>query len=130
SKLTKPKADCHDLQVVKIDERSPVLHTYGLTRRFRTRHGEIDAVRGLNLNIADGEMVGLLGPNGAGKTTTLRMLTTLLPPSSGTAVIAGHDLRADPTGVRRAIGYVPQGGSAGMDRVVGTELSMQGRFHG
>lgn len=107
-----------------------MIRTSGLTRRFHTRQGEVNAVRGLDIDIAEGELVGFLGPNGAGKTTTMRMLTTLLPPTSGSAIVAGHELATDPVGVRRRIGYVPQGGSAGMDRKVGNEIRMQGRFHG
>ena len=62
----------------------------------------------MDLTVGEGEIVGFLGPNGAGKTTTLRMLTTLLHPTAGTATVAGADLLADPVGVRRRIGYVPQ----------------------
>ena len=70
------------------------------------------AVRGVDIDVQAGEVVGFLGPNGAGKTTTLRMLTTLLEPTAGDASVAGHDLRTDPVGVRRNIGYVPQSGSS------------------
>ncbi len=66
------------------------------------------AVRGVDLTVEEGEIVGFLGPNGAGKTTTLRMLTTLLRPTAGTATVAGADLLRDPLGVRRRIGFVPQ----------------------
>ncbi len=62
----------------------------------------------MDLTVTEGEIVGFLGPNGAGKTTTLRMLTTLLRPTAGTATVAGADLLHDPLGVRRRIGYVPQ----------------------
>ena len=82
----------------------PILETRGLTRRF----GEFVAVDHLSLGVLPGEIFGLIGPNGAGKTTTIKMLTTLLPPSSGDATIAGYDLRRDPADVRRSIGYVPQ----------------------
>jgi ABC-2 type transport system ATP-binding protein len=68
----------------------------------------VEAVRGVDLTVESGEIVGFLGPNGAGKTTTLRMLTTLLNPTAGTATVAGADLLRDPLGVRRRIGYVPQ----------------------
>jgi ABC-2 type transport system ATP-binding protein len=77
---------------------------YGFTSRKRT----VEAVRGVDLTVDEGEIVGFLGPNGAGKTTTLRMLTTLLRPTAGTATVAGADLLKDPLGVRRRIGYVPQ----------------------
>jgi ABC-2 type transport system ATP-binding protein len=83
---------------------TPILRTVALTRRF----GSVVAVDSLDLEITSGAIFGLLGPNGAGKSTTIRMLTTLLPPTSGTAVVAGHDIRRDPAGVRRQIGYVPQ----------------------
>ncbi len=66
------------------------------------------AVEGLTLGVRPGEMFGLLGPNGAGKTTTIKMLITLLPPTSGNASVAGHDVRREQRLVRRSIGYVPQ----------------------
>ncbi len=102
----------------------------GLARRFATKTGPVDAVRGVDIDVAEGELVGFLGPNGAGKSTTLRMLTTLLRPTAGEAVIAGHDLLTDPAGVRRNIGYVGQGNGAGQDQRVGDELEFQARFYG
>jgi ABC-type multidrug transport system, ATPase component len=72
------------------------------------RYGDFVAVRGVSFEVEEGEVFGLLGPNGAGKTTTLRVLTTLLPPSSGRAAVAGYDVRADALAVRAGIGYVPQ----------------------
>jgi ABC-2 type transport system ATP-binding protein len=83
---------------------SIILATQSLSRRFR----DTLAVDDLNLEIAEGSVFGLLGPNGAGKTTTLKMLTTLLPPTTGTAVIAGYDIRRQARQVRKIIGYVPQ----------------------
>ncbi|WP_241561029.1 ATP-binding cassette domain-containing protein [Streptomyces orinoci] len=80
--------------------------------------------------MAEGELVGFLGPNGAGKSTTLRMLSTLLRPTSGEAVVAGCDLLADPNGVRNRIGYVGQGNGAGAGLRVGEELVMQARLYG
>src|SRR3954464_2778098 len=91
------------------------IHARGLARSFTTKKGrdktEVRAVDGVDLDVEAGEIVGFLGPNGAGKPTTLRMLTTLLVPRAGTATVAGRDLRADPVGVRRRIGYVSQSGS-------------------
>lgn len=81
-----------------------VLETLSLTRRF----GERTAVDSLTVSVKRGEIFGLLGPNGAGKTTTLKMLTTLLPPTSGKACIAGFDIVKQSADVRRVIGYVPQ----------------------
>jgi ABC-2 type transport system ATP-binding protein len=72
------------------------------------RFGDVVAVGGVSFAVAQGECFGLLGPNGAGKTTTLRVLTTLLRPTAGRALVAGHDTLADGLGVRAAIGYVPQ----------------------
>jgi ABC-2 type transport system ATP-binding protein len=86
------------------EEAMPILETRSLTRRF----GALTAVDELGILIAPGEMFGLVGPNGAGKTTVIKMLTTLLPPTSGNASVAGHDIRHQSAEVRRAIGYVPQ----------------------
>ncbi|MEV4256259.1 ATP-binding cassette domain-containing protein, partial [Spirillospora sp. NPDC049652] len=87
-----------------------MIEARGLARTFTGKRGTVEAVRGVDLSVASGEIVGFLGPNGAGKTTTLRMLTTLLAPTAGSATVAGRDLRSDPAGVRRRIGYVAQGG--------------------
>ena len=81
-----------------------ILETKSLTRRFRT----LTAVDKLNVSVQAGEMFGLVGPNGAGKTTVIKMLTTILPPTSGTALVAGHDIVKHSARVRGAIGYVPQ----------------------
>ncbi len=107
-----------------------MIHARGLARTFRTRKGTVEAVSGVDIDVDAGELVGFLGPNGAGKTTTLRMLTTLLHPTAGTATVAGHDLLTDPVGVRRQIGYVGQNGGAGPDCLVADELVLQGRFYG
>lgn len=85
-----------------------MLETRSLTRDF----GQMRAVDHVNIQVKAGEVFGLLGPNGAGKSTTIKMLTTLLPPSSGNAAIAGLDLIRHPSEIRRAIGYVPQSLSA------------------
>ena len=82
----------------------PVLELKALTRRF----GAFTAVAKVSLTVNAGEVFGLLGSNGAGKTTTIKMLTTLLPPTSGEARVAGCSITTDAVAVRRAIGYVPQ----------------------
>ncbi|MCU0861640.1 MAG: ATP-binding cassette domain-containing protein [Methanomassiliicoccales archaeon] len=81
-----------------------IVRTEGLTRKFNG----FTAVDSIELDIREGEVFGLLGPNGAGKTTTIKMLTTLLPPTSGKATVDGRDVRARPAQVRQVIGYVPQ----------------------
>jgi ABC-2 type transport system ATP-binding protein len=85
-----------------------IIEARGLARTFTSRKRTVHAVRGVDLMVEAGEIVGFLGPNGAGKTTTLRMLTTLLEPTAGEATVAGADLRRSPLEVRRRIGYVPQ----------------------
>jgi ABC-2 type transport system ATP-binding protein len=99
-----------------------MIHAQGLARTYHSRRGDVDAVRGVDLDVAAGEIVGFLGPNGAGKTTTLRMLTTLLAPTRGEATVAGLDLRRDPGGVRRRIGYVAQSGSTSGAARAGEEV--------
>ncbi len=81
-----------------------ILETYQLTRRY----GELTAVNAITFSVRPGEIFGLIGPNGAGKTTTIKMLTTLLPPTSGTGRVAGFDIVRNARSVRRSIGYVPQ----------------------
>jgi ABC-2 type transport system ATP-binding protein len=108
----------------------PVILTKDLRRTFRSRKTEIEAVRGVDLTVGGGEVFGFLGPNGAGKTTTLRMLATLLAPTSGEATVAGADLRRQPQQVRERIGYVPQGGSTDPAETGRGELVLQGRLYG
>ena len=86
--------------------------TAALVDGLVVRFGEVHAVAGVSFAVVPGEVFGLLGPNGAGKTTTLRVLTTLLPPTEGRAVVAGYDVRRESLAVRASIGYVPQALSA------------------
>jgi ABC-2 type transport system ATP-binding protein len=86
----------------------PILETRSLTRTF----GDMTAVDAISFAVESGEVFGLLGPNGAGKSTTIKMLTTLLPATGGTAAIAGFDISRQASDVRRVIGYVPQALSA------------------
>ena len=101
-----------------------------LVKRYRAKGGDIDAVRGVDLEIASGELFGFLGPNGAGKSTIVRMLTTLLSITSGRAEVAGVDVTGDPHGARRKIGVALQ--EAGLDpRQNGRELlELQCRLFG
>jgi ABC-2 type transport system ATP-binding protein len=107
-----------------------MIETHELRRTFKSRKSEVEAVRGVDLSVGAGEIFGFLGPNGAGKTTTLRMLATLLTPTSGEATIAGADLRREPQQVRERIGYVPQGGSTDPAETGRGELVIQGRLYG
>jgi ABC-2 type transport system ATP-binding protein len=100
-----------------------------LARTFTTRKGEVEAVRGVDFHVQKGEIVGFLGPNGAGKTTTLRLLTTLLRPTAGTARVAGCDLLNDPQGVRLRIGYVAQSGGTDPTCPAGEELILQAELY-
>ena len=115
------------IAMIKLDY---MVQARGLAKTFKARRSAIEAVRSVDIDVATREIVGFLGPNGAGKTTTLRMLTTLLSPSAGEAVVAGHDLRREPVAVRRHIGYVPQRGSTTPQAQVGEELVDHGRLHG
>jgi len=81
-----------------------ILATEHLTRRF----GELTAVDDLSISVEEGEIFGLLGPNGAGKSTAIKMIITLLPPSSGRVTVGGFDLAHNASQIRRLIGYVPQ----------------------
>jgi ABC-2 type transport system ATP-binding protein len=116
-------------------ERWPgVIRARGLVQTFHTKQGrkktEVRAVDGVDLDVAEGEVVGFLGPNGAGKTTTLRMLTTLLKPTAGTATVAGYDVVRESEQVRRSIGYVSQAGGAFSGARAGDEVVDHGMLYG
>ncbi|MGB3186977.1 MAG: ATP-binding cassette domain-containing protein [Ornithinimicrobium sp.] len=105
-----------------------------LTMSFDTGRGRrnrrVDALKGIDLEVQRGEIVGLLGPNGAGKTTTLRILSTLLRPTGGVARVCGHDVASDPREVRRRLGYVAQGGSTSRRARCGDEAVDRGMLYG
>jgi ABC-2 type transport system ATP-binding protein len=107
-----------------------VVSAVDLKKYFRTRSGDVKAVDGLDLSIPAGQVFGFLGPNGAGKTTTLRILTTLIVPDSGRAVVAGYDVLKDPGEVRRRIGYVSQAGGSDRPATGRENLVLQGRLYG
>lgn len=107
-----------------------MIHTDKLSKNFVVKKETVEAVKAVNIDVAPGELVAFLGPNGAGKSTTLRMLTTLLRPTSGTAIVAGVNVVSDPAGVRARIGYIGQGNGGGHSFRVIDELIMQGRFYG
>ncbi len=116
-----------------MDEQQPrptVISIRDLRRTFKSRRGVLEAVAGISLDVYAGEIFGFLGPNGAGKTTTLRMLATLLPPTSGEATVAGENLRRHPDRVRRRIGYVGQVGGSSADVTGRSELVFEARLYG
>jgi ABC-2 type transport system ATP-binding protein len=110
--------------------RQAVISAHQLRRVFKSRKSTVEAVAGIDLEVYTGEIFGFLGPNGAGKTTTLRMLATLLPPTSGEATVAGKDLRRQPGEVRRLIGYVGQRGGVDLEVTGRSELTFEGRLYG
>ncbi len=103
-----------------------IVETHDLTKVFNGRK----AVNRLTLTIEEGELFGLLGPNGAGKSTTIAMLSTILQPTQGTAIIKGYDIRKQPKEVRRIIGVVPQEGSIYDDLTALENLFYFGKLHG
>jgi ABC-2 type transport system ATP-binding protein len=112
-----------------------MIQARGLVQTFTTKQGRkkkvlVHAVDGVDLDVAEGEVVGFLGPNGAGKTTTLRMLTTLLRPTSGTASVAGYDVVRQSQQVRRSIGYVSQAGGVSSYARAGDEVVDHGMLYG
>ncbi len=109
---------------------TPAVEATGLVKQYRGRGGTVDAVRGVDLSVGVGEIFGFLGPNGAGKSTTVRMLTTLMSITAGSARVLGIDVAADPDAVRRRIGVALQ--EAGLDqRQTGRELLiLQARMFG
>ena len=109
-----------------IDHGAPIISTAKLSRRF----DGLTAVDNLTFSVSAGTIFGLLGPNGAGKSTLIKMLTTLLPPSSGTATVAGFDILSQPRDVRRHIGYVSQMLSADGELTGYENLLISARLYG
>jgi ABC-2 type transport system ATP-binding protein len=94
------------------------------------RFGDFTAVAGVSFNVEHGEVFGLLGPNGAGKSTLIRMLTTLVPPTSGTARVNGCDIVRDPNGVRQSIGVIPQAMTSDLDLSAIENMSIFAKLYG
>jgi ABC-2 type transport system ATP-binding protein len=92
--------------------------------------GDFTAVKGVTFHVQSGEIFGLLGPNGAGKSTLIRMLTTLLPPTSGTAIVGGFDITRQPDDVRRAIGVIPQAMTSDLELSVEENLLIFAKLYG
>jgi ABC-2 type transport system ATP-binding protein len=99
------------------------------TEDLRKEFGDFVAVSGVTFEVGEGENFGLLGPNGAGKSTLIRMLTTLLEPTSGTARVAGHDVGRDPGAVRRAIGVIPQALTSDPDLTAAENLDFYAKLY-
>ena len=93
------------------------------------RYGDFEAVKGISFSVAEGEIFGLLGPNGAGKSTLIRMMTTLIPVTSGKAIVAGHDVARDSDEVRRIIGVIPQALTSDQDLTVEENLSIYAKLY-
>jgi len=97
---------------------------------LRKQFGEFVAVKDISFTVQEGEIFGLLGPNGAGKTTLIRMLTTLTPPTSGAARVAGHDIVKDPDGVRLSIGVIPQALTSDPELTARENLLIHAKLYG
>ena len=108
----------------------PAIKTEDLRKTYKSARGDVEAVRGISLDVPSGEFFGLLGPNGAGKSTTIGMLTTLVAPTGGAALVAGHDVVRDPVGVKRRIGVVTQNNTLDMQLTVAENLEFRSRFFG
>jgi ABC-2 type transport system ATP-binding protein len=93
------------------------------------RYGDFEAVKNVSFSVAEGEIFGLLGPNGAGKSTLIRMMTTLIPVTSGKAMVAGHDVTKQPDAVRRIIGVIPQALTSDQDLTVEENLSIYAKLY-
>ena len=101
-----------------------------LTKTYSGSNGPVEAVKGIDLAIGEGEFFGLLGPNGAGKSTTIGMLTTLIVPTAGSASVLGVDVAADPVAVKRHIGMVSQNNTLDQELSVVENLEFRGRYFG
>src|ERR1700720_57313 len=98
--------------------------------KLKKQFGDFVAVKEVSFAVHTGEIFGLLGPNGAGKTTLIRMMTTLTPPTSGTAIIAGHDVRKDADGVRNAMGVIPQALTSDPELTASENMLIHAKLYG
>ena len=103
----------------------PAIQVRDIVKRF----GEFTAVKGVSFDVQEGEVFGLLGPNGAGKSTLIRMMVTLVPPTSGTAIINGFDVRTQANDVRRAIGVIPQAMTSDLELTVRENLLIYSKLY-
>ncbi len=94
------------------------------------KYGDFEAVKGVSFDVKDGEIFGLLGPNGAGKSTLIRMMTTLIPITSGKAFIAGYDVSRDPDAARRTMGVIPQAMTSDIDLTVEENMRIYAKLYG
>ena len=99
-------------------------------RELNKRFGALQAVRGISFSVSQGEVLGFLGPNGAGKSTTMRMITGFLPPTSGTAVVNGHDVITDSIQAKKQIGYLPENAPVYSDMTVDRFLGFAAEIRG
>ena len=111
------------MEAQKQSRNGVAIQVEGISKRF----GSLLAVNDVSFAVPTGEIFGLLGPNGAGKSTLIRMLTTLVPPTSGTAIVAGHDIIQHPTAVRSSIGVIPQNMTGANGLILGNYLTTSGR---
>ena len=99
-------------------------------RNIKKQFGDFEAVKGVSFDVAEGEIFGLLGPNGAGKSTLIRMMTTLVIPTSGTAIVNGFDVVKNADGVRRSIGVIPQALTTDLELSVEENLLIFAKLYG
>jgi ABC-2 type transport system ATP-binding protein len=111
-------------------DTATAIRTVGLRKVYQRGQDGLVALEGLDLTVGRGEFFGLLGTNGAGKSTTIGMLTTLVTPTAGSAWVAGHEVSADPVGVKSRIGVVPQANTLDRALSVRDNLAFRGRYFG
>ncbi len=110
-------------------QESPWLPEAIAVEKIVKRYGDFEAVKSVSFSVAEGEIFGLLGPNGAGKSTLIRMMTTLIPVTSGKAIVDGHDVTRQPDAVRRIIGVIPQALTSDQDLTVEENLSIYAKLY-
>jgi ABC-2 type transport system ATP-binding protein len=118
-------------------QSGPAIHNNGksngpaaiVVENIVKRYGDFEAVKGVSFSVTDGEIFGLLGPNGAGKSTLIRMMTTLIPVTSGRAIVGGHDVAKEHNEVRRMIGVIPQALTSDQDLTVEENLSIYAKLY-